>query len=105
MTATQCDHTVTQGREGEESSYCMACGIEVMAVHDRPCGECRHFRLDIGARVMGTCGPNLMTVTSNMRVSYYVDGLANALEGRPGLCFEERRAEATTGTPAVNPTV
>lgn len=86
-----CDHTVTRGRAGETGSYCEGCGILVMETHDRPCGECRYFRLDIGSRVMGTCARKLMTVTSDMNVCYYVEGIADERAGRPGLCFEEQR--------------
>lgn len=93
MTAP-CDHTMTSGRPGETGSYCMGCGILVMQVHDRPCGECRHFRLDMGARVLGSCGPKLMAVTSGMHVTYYVEGLADNI-GRPGLCFESATANGS----------
>lgn len=79
-----CEHLATQGRKGEGGSWCADCGIKVWAVHDRPCGECRHFALDIGANVMGTCGPKLMTVTSSMRVTYAVDPTPD----RAGLCFD-----------------
>lgn len=83
MSGDPCNHLKTQGREGEAGSWCMDCGVKVWAVHDRPCGECRHFKLDLGARVMGICGPNLMAVTSCMFVSYAIEPTPD----RSGLCF------------------
>lgn len=46
----------------------------------RPCGECIHFRKDIGANVMGICNKKLMTVISNMYVGY---------KKEEGTCFEQ----------------
>lgn len=82
-----CCHSVTQGREGFSGSWCASCGAKVYEVHDRPCGECRHFKLDPGANVIGICSPKLMTVTSTMLVTYAID--AHPAE-RPGLCFEPK---------------
>ena len=88
VNADTCDHRITMGREGSEGSWCQACGVKVLEVHDRPCGECKHFRLYSGARVVGSCAPKLMAVTACMRVTYYVDRIADERAGRPGLCFE-----------------
>lgn len=82
-----CDHRTTRGREKENGLWCEACGTKIYEVHDRPCGECRHFRLDVGARVMGICGPKLMCVTSTMHVTF---SLIPEPFKREGLCFEAR---------------
>lgn len=79
---SDCNHTITRGRLGAKGSWCEGCGIKVLEVHDRPCGECKHYQPD-GPRV-GICLPKLMMVTANMNVTYYlVDG-----PGRYGLCFK-----------------
>ncbi|MDB5687760.1 MAG: hypothetical protein JWR77_2349 [Rhizorhabdus sp.] len=59
-----------------------------LAVHDRPCGECRHH-LRIGPTGFGgssICRRHHMAVTPNMLVSYHVE--PDPLRGLPGLCFE-----------------
>jgi hypothetical protein len=76
-----CGHSWSQGRDRQTGSWCLDCGIKVMEVHDRPCGECRHCKPVIGAHI---CKPNLMAITPSMLVTYYlVPG-----PGRYGLCFE-----------------
>lgn len=82
-----CQHTAAKGRKGETGSWCIACGAKVSEVHDRPCGECCHFKLDLGANVMGICGPKLMTVTSTMFMTY---SLHPDPVSRSGLCFEPK---------------
>lgn len=91
----ECQHTVTRTREGpSRDSWCIACGVRVMAVHDRPCRECVSYEprdTGGGESRIGICkhkdhGP--MYVTSDMHVTYYVDpGLY-----RYGLCFETKPA-------------
>ena len=46
---------------------------------NRLCGDCKNFKLDAGANVMGTCGKKLMTVISSMYINYRKD---------EGSCFE-----------------
>jgi hypothetical protein len=45
----------------------------------RECGNCKHFKLDTGANVLGTCSKKLMTVTSSMFINY---------KKEDGTCFE-----------------
>ena len=45
----------------------------------RLCGECKNFKLDAGANVMGTCSKKLMTVISSMYINYRKED---------GSCFE-----------------
>jgi hypothetical protein len=45
----------------------------------RLCGDCKNFKLDAGANVMGTCGKKLMTVISSMYINYRKED---------GSCFE-----------------
>lgn len=77
-----CIHTVTQSRDGEPGkSYCLDCGALAMQVHDRPCGECIHFKEVLGR---GLCSKNSMGVTASMRVTYHVNPTRN---WQTGLCF------------------
>lgn len=86
-----CQHTVTRGREGQKGSWCEACGVKVLEVHDRPCRECEHYRPD-GERV-GICRKMLMRVTANMNVTYWlVEG-----PGRNGLCFSAADEQSSRG--------
>lgn len=80
----ECRHVVTQGREGESGSWCVACGVKVFAVHDRPCSECAHF-LDMGAGQIPICRKHMMGVSRSMLVTY-------RLIPEPDLCFEEKTA-------------
>lgn len=36
----------------------------------RECGNCKHFKLDLGANLMDTCSKKLMTVLSDMFINY-----------------------------------
>jgi hypothetical protein len=45
----------------------------------RLCGDCKNFKLDAGANVMGTCSKKLMTVISSMYINYRKED---------GSCFE-----------------
>lgn len=76
-----CDHTVTQGRDRQSGDWCLGCGVKVLEVHDRPCGECRHCKPVIGGHI---CKPHLMAVTPNMFVTYYLAPKPH----QHGLCFE-----------------
>ena len=62
--------------------------LSELAVHDRPCGECRHHSRVIGRSI---CVKKLMAVTPDMFVSYYIE--PDELRGRPGLCFEAALVE------------
>lgn len=82
---TTCQHTVTQGREGESGSWCVDCGVKVYAVHNRPCRECRFFRPEAGSQ--GRTGVCYMRVTASMHVTYKIaNGHTPGVE--KGLCFE-----------------
>jgi len=52
-----------------------------LITENRPCGDCKHFRKDFGANVIGICQKLLMTVTENMKVTY---------EKNKGTCFEDK---------------
>lgn len=84
-----CDHTVTQCREGEKGSWCCKCGVKVMMVHDRPCGECSHYEPEqewYGPHPrVGFCRhpDHRMRVTAGMHVTYYLEPGPH----RHGLCF------------------
>lgn len=45
----------------------------------RKCGNCKHFKLDLGANLMGTCSKKLMTVLKDMFINY---------KQEEGTCFE-----------------
>lgn len=70
-----CKCLVTQGQK------CIDCGRQVYETETRECGECKHFKLDLAANVLGTCKPKLMTVTSTMRVTF---------KNPQGTCFERK---------------
>lgn len=72
-----CEHTVSQGREGEKGSWCLACGIKVLEVDDRECKNCKHFFKS--ADYTG-CRKHLMAVTPNMNVTYKLS---------EGTCFQD----------------
>lgn len=42
-----CSHGVTQGRKGEEGSWCEKCGLKIYDVDPRGCKDCAHFK-DLG---------------------------------------------------------
>ena len=39
-------------------------------IERRPCGACKHFKLDFGASVLGLCSKKLMTVTAITCIQY-----------------------------------
>lgn len=76
-----CAHTVTHGITGAKGAWCVECGLKVLEVHHRPCGECRHINAAMGGHI---CTFHTMAVTPGMFVTYYlVKG-----PGRFPLCFE-----------------
>lgn len=77
----ECVHAITQGRDGQKGSWCVACGIKVLEVHDRPCAECRHSEMNWRPPV---CRHHLMVITRDMHVTYFIGRPA----GKGGLCFE-----------------
>jgi hypothetical protein len=72
----KCDCTISRG------NFCVKCGKQTLAVHDRPCGECKHIREDIAGGHY--CRKELMRVLPSMKVTYSLRG------GDKGLCFEEK---------------
>jgi hypothetical protein len=50
-----------------------------LVAETRVCGNCKNFKLDVGANVMGTCSKKLMIVISSMYVTYKIE---------EGSCFE-----------------
>lgn len=87
---SECDCTITQGREGETGSFCIKCGTKVLEVHDRPCCECRHYQKS-SPELIGLHPPvcifHHMFVTRTMHVTYYINP---APPHRHGLCFEPK---------------
>jgi hypothetical protein len=76
---SDCQHTVTQGREGETGSWCVACGIKVWAVDERECGDCLHHARLLNGSV---CQRHLMVVVPSMHVTYCIaDGTCWAPKG------------------------
>lgn len=65
----ECDHTWTQGREGEKGSWCNACGEKVLDVETRPCEGCAHYRDVIHGAV---CKKHLMAVSPAMLVTFKI---------------------------------
>lgn len=80
-----CDHTITQGREGKEGSWCVKCGFKRLEVHSVPCKECKYFWSN-GFGYKG-CGYHLMRVISDMRVTYTLQE-----DGSNDLCFVQRKS-------------
>lgn len=82
---SECSHTITQGREGATGSWCIACGVKIYEVHDRPCGECHWFKPM--PHQIPICRRHHMGVTADMLVTYKIaaDGPS---ETQGGLCFE-----------------
>jgi hypothetical protein len=82
----QCDHRVTRGRDGERGSWCVACDVKVLEVHDRACNECRYYEADTPFVQPPVCTRKNMFITRTMHVCYFI--------GRPeqngGLCFEQK---------------
>jgi hypothetical protein len=84
---TDCKHTGTMGREGQTGSWCVNCGVKVMEVHDRPCGECVHLEnLGNVFDPYWRCIFHRMRVTPSMKVTYYIGKPPGEHVGG-GLCF------------------
>jgi hypothetical protein len=92
---TTCQHIVGTGRPGEKGTWCLACGVKILEVHDRPCRECRHSQELLDGWI---CSPKLMAITPDMLVTYWlVSG-----SGRYGLCFEDRETHPVSpGDPII----
>lgn len=89
-----CDHKLTFARPGEKGTWCADCGEKVYEAHDRPCGQCVHFK-DAGGGSVSMCMRHHVAVASSMKVLYRIG--AAAQDG--GLCFEP--AEKTESHPIV----
>lgn len=79
---TDCKHTVTQGKLGQQGSWCVGCGTKIYEVHTEPCMGCAHYRRD--TERTGICRKHLMRVTANMHVTYAL----LPMHGQSGLCFQ-----------------
>lgn len=64
-----CSHTVTQGRESHEGSWCLECGEKVYDVDERECKDCEFSSKLIGGWI---CKKHLMVVTPDMRVTFKI---------------------------------
>ncbi len=76
-----CNHPKTQGRKNQKGLWCADCKIKIYDVESKPCGECQHFKRELGSNVIGYCRPKLMTVTSSLNVTYRVSD---------GTCFLQK---------------
>lgn len=66
-----CQCTVTQTREGETGSWCVACGRKVYEVDERECGGCSQYRDAFGGG--GRCDLHRMRVSRQMHVTFKVE--------------------------------
>jgi len=74
-----CQHTITQGREGERGAWCLVCGVKVYDVDEHQCQDCTHSRkLSEGT----ICSRHLMNVTPGMNVTFKIT---------EGSCWEQIR--------------
>ena len=92
----ECKHTITQGRKGERGSWCMACGVKVYDVDERPCKDCAHSSKLWGGTI---CNKHLMSVTPDMHVTFKIaDGTCwkAPLVCPSGKCGEPARASVGT---------
>lgn len=62
-----CKCQITQGRQGEKGSWCVACGRKVFEVETRPCSGCKHHSPLPGGAI---CRQHLMRITPCMLVTY-----------------------------------
>ena len=69
MTDKECRHLITQGRKGEEGSWCIDCGVKAYAVDARKCQNCLHYRRLLTGSI---CEKHLMAVIPEMRVTYKI---------------------------------
>jgi hypothetical protein len=74
-----CNHTSTQGRDGEKGSWCVDCGEKVYEVDKRECKDCEHF-FSRPLNYSG-CRKHLMAVTPDMHVTFKITD---------GTCWESR---------------
>ena len=84
---TDCRHTQTQGRPGEEGYWCLDCGEKVMEVEKNPCGSCKNFRRPLMS--FGYCTKLSMAVTEDLCITYKI---------QKGSCWEQKdpQPESTT---------
>ncbi|UNY40574.1 hypothetical protein KLER11_gp68 [Pararheinheimera phage vB_PsoM_KLER1-1] len=75
-----CEHKSSRGREGEEGSWCIDCGIKVLEVEVRPCGECVNYR---ESTIGPYCDYQRMPVNKEMLVTFKLT---------EGTCFESKPA-------------
>lgn len=84
---SDCQHTVTMGRQGEKGSWCQDCGVKVYDVETRTCDGCEHCKPVFGGSV---CTKHLMAVAPSMHVTFTI---------ADGTCWEasgDRIAQETT---------
>jgi hypothetical protein len=72
-----CKHLISQGRDGEQGSWCIDCGEKVLEVEWRECRHCAHFK---ATHTIPICTKKLMAVLPDMHVTYRFD---------KGTCWEE----------------
>lgn len=72
-----CNHTTTQGRNGEKGSWCVDCGIKVYEVETRECKDCKYF---FKRPFFTGCESKLMAVVPSMNVTYKLS---------EGTCFKD----------------
>ncbi len=77
-----CRHTISQGRAGEDGSWCRACGEKVLDVDPRECRNCSHYSALLTGPI---CRQHLMRVTPDMHVTYRI---------AEGTCFKPAAEQA-----------
>ena len=65
-------------QQNKQSSQASVSGSTCIT-ETRKCGNCKHFKLDLRANLMGTCSKKLMTVLKDMFINY---------KKEEGTCFE-----------------
>lgn len=73
-----CKHTITQGRIGENGSWCKECGEKIYSVDHRECQDCSFSEKLIGGWI---CSKHLMGVAPDMHVTFKIS---------EGSCFQLR---------------
>jgi len=74
-----CKHLATKGKDNENGSWCIDCGLKIYDVDINECQYCKHFKkLKIDNHTM--CTKLLMAVLPDMHVTFKIVN---------GTCFEK----------------
>ena len=75
---SNCNHTMTTGKEGEKGWWCVECGKKISDVETNECKDCAHFFASTG--YFG-CRKLMMRVSPTMRVTFEIS---------KGSCWEKQ---------------